>query len=96
MLSVRLVIDTNVVLSRRPQTRQPPADNLSYGNHQTGSPLCLAPVLKEYADVLSRRELGIRKGLCQQLLQLVKNHSHVVAPSRSLEVTSDRDDNIFY
>ena len=54
-----------------------------------------APVLEESADVLSRPELGIRKGLRQQLLQLVKNHSHIVAPSRRLEVTSDRDDNIF-
>src|SRR6202030_604774 len=54
-----------------------------------------APVLEEYADVLSRPELGIRKGLRQQLLQLVKNHSHIVAPSRRLEVTSDPDDNIF-
>jgi putative PIN family toxin of toxin-antitoxin system len=54
-----------------------------------------APVLEESADVLSRPELGIRKGLRQQLLQLVKYRSHIVAPSRRLEVTSDRDDNIF-
>jgi hypothetical protein len=30
-----------------------------------------------------------------QLLQLIKNQSHVVAPSRRIEVTSDPDDNIF-
>jgi uncharacterized protein len=30
-----------------------------------------------------------------QLLQLIKNHGHLVAPSRQIEVTSDPDDNIF-
>ncbi len=29
------------------------------------------------------------------MLQLVKNHSHIVAPSRRLDVTGDPDDNIF-
>jgi putative PIN family toxin of toxin-antitoxin system len=51
--------------------------------------------LKEYADVLSRPELAIRKGIRQQLLQLVKNHSHIVTPSRRLEVCTDPDDNVF-
>jgi uncharacterized protein len=53
------------------------------------------PILKEYADVLSRPELAIRKGIRQQLLQLVKNHSHIVTPSRRLEVCTDPDDNVF-
>jgi len=50
---------------------------------------------EEYADVLSRPELAIRKGLRLQLLQLITNHGHLVAPSRRIEVTSDPDDNIF-
>jgi len=29
------------------------------------------------------------------LLQLVKNHSHIVTPSRRLEVCTDPDDNVF-
>ena len=45
--------------------------------------------------MLARPELAIRKGLRQQLLQLIKNRSHTVVPSRLLEVTSDPDDNIF-
>ncbi len=49
----------------------------------------------KYADVLSRPELAIRKGIRQQLLQLVKNHSHIVTPSRRLEVCTDPDDNVF-
>ena len=44
---------------------------------------------------LARPELSIRKGLRQQLLQLIKNRSFTVAPTRRLEVTSDPDDNLF-
>jgi putative PIN family toxin of toxin-antitoxin system len=39
--------------------------------------------------------LAIRKGIRQQLLQLIKNHSHIVKPSRRLEVCTDPDDNVF-
>jgi len=53
------------------------------------------PILAEYRSVLGRPELRIRKGLRQQLLQLIKNHSYTVVPARHPEVTSDPDDNIF-
>jgi len=95
MLPLRLVIDTNVLISAalKPEGLQRTAlilavtkPALFYVSH---------PILKEYADVLSRPELAIRKGIRQQLLQLVKNHSHLVTPSRRLEVCTDRDDNVF-
>ena len=50
---------------------------------------------QEYSEVLARPELKIRKGLRLQLLQLIKNHSYIVAPKRHLEVTPDPDDNMF-
>jgi uncharacterized protein len=52
-------------------------------------------ILEEYGEVLARPELKIRKGLRQQFLQLIKNHSYIVAPTQQLEVTGDADDNIF-
>jgi uncharacterized protein len=95
MLALRLVIDTNVLISAalKPDGLQRTVLLLA-----TAKPARLyvsRPILEEYADVLSRPELGIRKGLRQQLLQLIRNHSHVVVPSRHLEVTSDPDDNMF-
>jgi len=45
--------------------------------------------------VLARPELKIRKGLRRQLLQVIKNHSYTVAPTRRLEVAGDPDDNMF-
>ena len=52
-------------------------------------------ILFEYAMVLARPELKIRKSLRQRLLQLIKNHAHVVVPSRLAQIISDPDDNIF-
>jgi putative PIN family toxin of toxin-antitoxin system len=54
-----------------------------------------ARILEEYAAVLSRPELSIRKGLRLQFLRLIKNRSHLFTPSRRVDVTSDPDDNIF-
>ena len=95
MLPLRLVIDTNVLVSAalKPEGLQRTALVLAvtkparfYVSH---------PILEEYADVLSRQELGIRKGVRQQLLQLIRNHSYIVTPARRLEVAGDPDDNRF-
>jgi putative PIN family toxin of toxin-antitoxin system len=53
------------------------------------------PILEEYAGVLARPRLKIRRGVRLQLLQLIKNSSHIVVPSQRLEVASDPDDNMF-
>jgi predicted nucleic acid-binding protein len=45
--------------------------------------------------VLARPELKIRKGLRQQLLDLIKNHAQVVRPARLLQVAKDPDDDKF-
>ena len=95
MLSLRLVIDTNVLISAalKPESLQRTVFLLAIT--KPARLYISTPILEEYADVLGRSELGIRKGARQQLIQLVKNHSHTVAPSRQLTVTSDPDDNIF-
>jgi putative PIN family toxin of toxin-antitoxin system len=95
MLALRLVIDTNVLVSAalKPDGLQRTIFLLAIT--KPARLYVSRPILEEYADVLSRPELGIRKGLRQQFLQLVKNHSHFVVPSRRLEVTNDPDDNMF-
>ena len=95
MIPLRLVIDTNVVVSAALKPE---------GLHRTVLLLAMTkpvrwyvsdPILAEYTTVLARPELKIRKTLRQQLLQLIKNHAHVVTPSRLVQVTSDPADNIF-
>ena len=95
MISLRLVIDTNVVVSAatRPE-----------GLQRTVVLLALtAPVhwyvsreiLAEYTRVLARPELKIRKALRQQFLQLIRNRARLVSPARRLLVTADPADSIF-
>ncbi len=95
MLALRLVIDTNVLVSAalKPAGLQRTVLLLAMTKPARWyvSPL----ILKEYSDVLARSELHIRKGLRQQLLQLIKNRGHIVAPRRRLQVTPDPDDNRF-
>ena len=95
MLPLRLVLDTNVVVSAALKPE---------GLERTTYLLAIAkparlyvshPILEEYADVLSRPELRISKGLRRQFLQLIKNHSHIVVPSHRLGAACDQDDNRF-
>ena len=51
--------------------------------------------MEEYAAVLARPELKIRKNLRLQFIQLIKNHTSSVTPSRLPQLTTDPDDNIF-
>lgn len=95
MLAVRLVLDTNVLVSAalKPEDLQRTAVLLAVTKPAR---LHITPaILEEYADVLARRELRIRKGVRLQLLQMIRNRCVSVVPRRRIEVTSDPDDNIF-
>jgi putative PIN family toxin of toxin-antitoxin system len=95
MLPLRLVIDTNVVVSAALKPDGLQRTTLLLAITKPARFYVSRPILEEYADVLSRPELEIRKGARQQLLQLIRNNSHIVTPSRRLEVASDPDDNVF-
>lgn len=95
MISLRLVIDTNVVVSAALKPE---------GLQRTVILLALAKparwyvsdaILNEYATVLARFELRIRKSLRQQLLQLIRNQTRLIVPSRLPQITTDPADNIF-
>jgi putative PIN family toxin of toxin-antitoxin system len=95
MIALRLVVDTNIVVSAalKPDGLQRTVLLLAITKPAR---LYVSPaILTEYRDVLSRPELQIRKGLRHQLLQVIKSRSHTVTPARRLQVTSDPDDNIF-
>jgi putative PIN family toxin of toxin-antitoxin system len=95
MLPLRLVIDTNVLISAALKPAGLQRTVLLLAITKPARLYVSQPILREYRDVLARPELRIRKGLRQQLLQLIKNRSYTVAPMQSLEVTTDPDDNIF-
>jgi putative PIN family toxin of toxin-antitoxin system len=95
MLPLRLVIDTSVVISAALKPEGLQRTTFLLAITKPARLYVSQPILEEYADVLSRPGLKIREGLRRQLLQLVRNRSNLVVPSRRLEVSSDPDDNRF-
>jgi len=95
MIGLRLVLDTNVVVSAalKPDGLQRTVVLLAMTKpaHWYVS----AAILSEYATVMARPELKIPKKLRQQLMQLIKNRTRVITPSRLSQMTSDPADNIF-
>ncbi len=95
MLSLRLVLDTNVLVSAAIKPAGLQRTVFLIAISKPARLYVSRPILLEYAEVLARSELRIRKGLRLQFLQLIKNHGHTVSPNRRLEVTTDPADNMF-
>jgi putative PIN family toxin of toxin-antitoxin system len=95
MIPLRLVVDTNVVVSAalKPEALQPTVVLLAMAKPARW--YVSAAILAEYGMVLARPELKIRRSLRQQLLQLIKNRARVIVPSRLPQITPDPADNIF-
>jgi len=95
MIPLRLVIDTNVVISAalKPDGLQRTVLLLAI---TTPARLYVSDaIVSEYREVLARPELKIRKGLRQQLLDLIKNEAQIVKAARSLRVAKDPADDKF-
>jgi putative PIN family toxin of toxin-antitoxin system len=95
MIPLRLVIDTNVVVSAALKPEGLQRTVILLAMTKPARWYVSDPIVSEYTMVLARPELKIRRSLRQQLLQLIKNHARLVKPSRSVQVTSDPADNIF-
>jgi len=95
MIGLRLVMDTNVLVSAALKPEGLQRTVLLIALTKPARLYVSKAILDEYSDVLARPELRIRKGVRLQLLQLVKNCGQLVAPRLRLQVTSDPDDNIF-
>ena len=95
MIALRLVLDTNVLVSAALKPEGPQRTAFLLAITRPARLYVSEPIVEEYGDVLARRELRIRRGARLQLLQLIKNRSSLVAPRHRLEVASDPDDNIF-
>ena len=95
MLPLRVVLDTNVLVSAAIKSAGLQRTVFLIAISKPARLYVSRPILLEYAEVLARPELRIRKGLRLQFLQLIKNHGHTVSPNRRLEVTTDPADNMF-
>jgi len=95
MIPLRLVIDTNVVVSAalKPDGLQRTVFLLAIAKQARWH--VSDPIMEEYSRVLARPELKIRKNLRLQVIQFIKNHTYSVTPSQLPQLTTDPDDNIF-
>ena len=95
MIPLRLVIDTNILVSAALKPEGLPRTVLVLAMTRPARLYVSQAILAEYREVLSRREFKIRRGLRQQLLQILKNRAQLVDPVRGVQVTKDPDDNKF-
>jgi len=95
MLPLRLVLDTNVVVSAALKSLSLQRTALTIAITKPARLFVSQPILDEYAEVLGRRGLGIRPGARNQLLQLIRDRSRLIVTGRRIHAALDPDDNIF-
>jgi putative PIN family toxin of toxin-antitoxin system len=95
MLNLRLVVDTNIVVSAALKPRGLQRVVLILAVTKPARLYVSQPILDEYSELLASSTLQIRKGIRTQILQMIRNRSFPVSTQRRLEVASDPDDNIF-
>ncbi|HUK52534.1 MAG TPA: putative toxin-antitoxin system toxin component, PIN family [Candidatus Binatia bacterium] len=95
MLPLRLVLDTNIVVSAAIKPEGLQRTVLVLAMARPARLYVTAPILAEYQSVLARPRFQLPKGQRQQFLQLLKNCARVVEPFRTLDVAMDPDDNLF-
>src|SRR5271157_3955709 len=95
MLALRLVLDTNVLVSAALKPYGLPRTVLLIALTRPARLYISDLILAEYRAVLSRPELRIRKPLRLQFLYLLHNRAHLISPTRRIQAASDPHDNIF-
>ena len=95
MIQLRLVLDTNVLVSAalKPEGLERTVFLISIT--KPARLYVSSAILQEYREVLARPELKIRRGLRQQMLQLIRNRSQVLTPALRIRMARDPDDDKF-
>jgi uncharacterized protein len=95
MIALRLVIDTNIVVSAALKPEGLQRTVLLLAITKPARLYVSDATMAEYQELLARPRMNIRKGVRQQLLQLIRNRAYRVTPKLRLQVTADPDDNVF-
>jgi uncharacterized protein len=95
MISLRLLLDTNVVVAGALSPEGLSRSVLLLATARPAQLYLSQAILAEYRSVLARRELGIRRGLQLQLLELIADRARLISPSRTVQAASDPADDIF-
>ena len=95
MLPLRLVLDTNVVVSAALKPKGLQRTVLLIAISKPARLYASKAILVEYQQVLARLELRIRKGLQSQLTALIENRARLVRLAHAVRAAKDPGDDIF-
>ena len=95
MIPLRLVVDTNILVSAALKPDGLQRTVLLLAIVKPARLYVSNAILIEYREVLLRPEFQIRKGLRQQLLDMIGKRAHLVNPVRAIQVASDPQDDKF-
>jgi putative PIN family toxin of toxin-antitoxin system len=95
MIPLRLVLDTNIIVSAALKPDGIQRTVLLLATTRPATLFVSQPILSEYKEVLARPEFKIGKVLQSQFVQLIRTRAHIVNPPRVLDVTKDPDDSKF-
>ncbi len=95
MLPLRVVVDTNVVVSAVLKPQSLPRTVLVLALTKPARWYVSQAILAEYEWVLSRPVLQIPAAERRRLIQLIKNRARVVVPKYRLRAAADPEDDIF-
>jgi uncharacterized protein len=95
MIPLRLVVDTNIVVSAALKPDGLQRTILLLAIIKPARLYVSNAIFTEYQAVLSRPEFQIRKGLRQQLLDLLRKRAYLVNPVRRIQVANDPEDDKF-
>ncbi|HVI09702.1 MAG TPA: putative toxin-antitoxin system toxin component, PIN family [Candidatus Binatia bacterium] len=95
MIALRLVLDTNILVSAALKPDGLHRAILTIALTKPARLYVTGAVLAEYQEVLARRQFKIKRGTRLQFMQLIKNRARLVRPRRSLAAAKDPDDDKF-
>lgn len=93
---IRVVLDTNVVVSALLQPQSAPSRAFLMTIAGTMVQLCVSgDVYAEYEEVIQRPKFNRSEAVIEQTLHTIRQNGLWVKPSESVRVCSDPDDDIF-
>lgn len=92
---IRIVLDTNVIVSALLRPGGFPEAALSLGINRIVQICISQPVIDEYSEVLYRPKLAIDPGKAATAIAKIREVSFAVVPGIFVKACSDADDNIF-
>jgi putative PIN family toxin of toxin-antitoxin system len=93
---MRVVIDTNVLVSGIINTSGIPAQIINLLINGRLTPLYDSRTLKEYEEVLNRKKFGFKKSTITPILDYIKNEGEYITSEPNKEYFTDQDDKMFY